>query len=479
MIEEILKYHNQSKILEYNANERKALLDKVIDYTESFNNNLNSLPAFQIVESVDCLNDFYISDNPVPIDTILFAIKEYIDKPGLNPASGGHLAYIPGSTLFGSILGDYLSATTNKYSGVYFASPGAVFLENMLIKWLCEIVGYPQDSAGNLTSGGSIANLIGIVSAREASGIRAKNIEKSVIYLTTLVHHSVKKSLKVAGLGEAIIRYIPMDEKYRMVPELLEKKIIEDKNQGLIPLIVVSSAGTTDCGSIDPLNAISDICNVNKIWHHIDGAYGGFFVLSDIVKSALKGIEKSDSLVMDPHKGLFNPYGIGSIIVKDKQAIFNAHHLDANYLQDADKNVDIISPNDLSPEMTKHFRALRMWLPLKLAGLEAFKSALNEKILLARYFYEKINSVNRFEVGPYPDLSIVTYRYIPKKGDPNIFNQKLIKKIQADGRVFISSTTLNNSFILRMAILSYRTHIDIIDNAINILQQKAIELENE
>jgi len=478
MLDKIEYYRQKSKLLEPNDSERKEILDKVIAYSESFTSQIEFLPAYQYVNN-NTIEGCEIEDNPIPIEKVLEVIQEYIDKPGLNPASGGHLAYIPGSTLFGSILGDFLAATTNKYSGVYFASPGAVQLENMMIRWLCDIVGYPKNSAGNLTSGGSIANLIGIVTAREASGIKAKDIEKSVIYLTELVHHSIKKSIKVAGLGEANIRHVRMDEKFRMVPKDLNYHIISDKKNGLIPLLVVSSAGTTDVGSIDPLDDISEICRANNIWHHIDGAYGGFFVLSDIVKDALKGIEKSDSLVMDPHKGLFNPYGIGSIIVRDKEAMFNAHHLDAKYLQDAVKYQSEVSPNDLSPEMTKHFRAMRMWLPLKLAGLNAFKSALNEKILLARYFYEKISSIDGFEVGPYPDLSIVTYRYIPQKGDPNVFNERLVRKVQLDGRVFISSTTLNNNFTLRMAILSYRTHIDIIDNAIEILKEKVKELENE
>jgi len=184
-------------------------------------------------------------------------------------------------------------------------------------------------------------------------------------------------------------------------------------------------------------------------------------------------MENSDSLVIDPHKGLFLPYGTGAVLVRDKKKLYDAFWYQARYLQDALRSNDELSPADLSPELTKHFRGLRLWLPLKLLGLAPFRAALQEKLLLARYFHRTMQQVEGFEVGSYPDLSVVTFRYLPGRGDPNEFNERLIKEVQHDGRVFLSSTMLNGKFILRVAILCFRTHRQTIDLTIEILREKA------
>jgi glutamate/tyrosine decarboxylase-like PLP-dependent enzyme len=476
---EIHKYRKISSSLEPEEGERQVLSNKVQEYTEEFINNIYSLPAYMQTDTHNIeIKDFNINSVKITINQILEIIKINIDKPGINAASGGHLGFIPGGGLFASAIGDWLSAIINKYSGVYFAAPGAIKLENAVIMWLCDLVGYPEESSGNLTSGGSIGNLIGIVTARDSINLKSRDFEKSVIYLTEQVHHSIRKSIKIAGLNDCIIREIQLDDKFKMQSHILEKTIINDKQNGFNPFLVVSTVGTTDTGSIDPINEISDICSSQKLWHHIDGAYGAFFILSDLVKSSFKGIERSDSVVMDPHKGLFLPYGSGSVIVRDKEKLLKSHYHTANYMQDALSRQEEISPADLSPEMSRHFRALRLWIPLKLAGLDAFKSALSEKILLARYFYEKIQAIEGFEVGNYPELSVVTFRFIPKYGDANKFNEQLINEILKDGRVFLSSTVINGNFTLRLAVLHFRTHIETIDLALKVLNEKVELLKN-
>ena len=190
-------------------------------------------------------------------------------------------------------------------------------------------------------------------------------------------------------------------------------------------------------------------------------------------------METSDSIVIDPHKGLFLPYGSGAVLVKDRQKLLAAHYYMPNYLQDTLGARDELSPADLSPELTKHFRGLRLWLPLKLIGLTPFRAALEEKIWLARYFHEKLQAIDGFELGPYPDLTVVTYRYIPKKGEADEFNQRLIREVQKDGRVFISSTMLDGKFTLRLAVLAFRTHLETIELALEILQDKARYLEEK
>ncbi|HET6528188.1 MAG TPA: aminotransferase class V-fold PLP-dependent enzyme, partial [Balneolaceae bacterium] len=343
--------------------------------------------------------------------------------------------------------------------------------ENMCIRWLCDLIGYGESAGGNLTSGGSMANLIGLVTARDDAKIEAKDFHRAVIYTTRQVHHCVIKALKFAGLGEANLREIPMDERYRMKPENLRRQVEADKENGLIPLVIFASAGTTDIGAVDPLNDIADIAEEHNLWFHVDAAYGGFFLLTEHGKETMKGIERSDSVTIDPHKGLFLPYGSGAVLVRDEQKLFDSQHMTANYLQDTYKANEQRSPADLSPELSKHFRGLRMWLPLQLFGIKPIRAALDEKLLLTRYFYEEVQQIDGIEVGPKPELSVMFFRYKPKTGDANDFNKKLVEEMHADGRVFLSSTHINGTVYLRLAVLSFRTHLEEIDLTLSILRQ--------
>jgi glutamate/tyrosine decarboxylase-like PLP-dependent enzyme len=350
-------------------------------------------------------------------------------------------------------------------------------MENMLIEWMASVVGYPADAVGNLTSGGSIAALIGIVTARDAKQIGPAAIERSVVYATSHMHHSLDKALGIAGLGRAIVRHVPMDDRHRMDAEAFDRLVRTDQGAGLRPWLVIASAGTTDTGAIDPMHAIGDVAERHGLWFHLDAAYGAFFALCDEGRRLLDGMARSDSLVMDPHKGLFLPYGSGAVLVKDRQALLDAHTAAAHYMQDAAHERDEISPADVSPELSKHFRGLRMWLPLKLCGLAPFRAALEEKLLLARYFHHQIQRLPGFEVGPFPDLSVVTFRYLPAHGDADAFNERLVQEIHRDGRVFLTSTRIDGRFIIRLAVLAFRTHLATIDRTLDVLREKVALIE--
>ena len=472
MIRRLKQLEKASRGLEPTAGERKKTRAKVISYGEDFLNQIETLKAYEYTEDKGIgLLDSPISDEPMSIDQALELLKINVDTPGLNPASGGYLGFIPGGGIYYSALGDYLADVTNRLAALFFGSPGAVRMENMMIAWLAEILGFPKTAAGNLTSGGSIANLIAIVTARDAKAIRPKDIERSVIYLSQQTHHSVQKAIRIAGLNECILRYVEMDAGCRMQVDELENVIRNDKENGLNPFLIVASAGTTDVGAVDPLESIGDIASANNLWLHVDAAYGGFFILTDEGKQKLAGIEKADSVSIDPHKGLFLPYGLGAVIVKDMESLRNSHYYLATYLQDAQGPADETSPSDLSPELTKHFRGLRFWLPLKLLGTKPFTAALEEKLLLAKYFYREIRKLG-FETECEPELSVVTYRWIPKTGDADEFNKRLAEEVVKDGRVFISSTILNGKYTLRLAILSFRTHLKTIQLTLEILKEK-------
>jgi glutamate/tyrosine decarboxylase-like PLP-dependent enzyme len=268
-----------------------------------------------------------------------------------------------------------------------------------------------------------------------------------------------------------------MDDRYRMKAQALEQQIQSDSEDGLLPLTIFASAGTTDLGAVDPLDKIGDIADRHDLWFHVDAAYGGFFLLTEHGKDVMKGIEKSDSATIDPHKGLFLPYGSGALLVKDGEKLYNSQHMSANYLQDTYKATEEASPADLSPELSKHFRGLRMWLPLQLFGIQPFRAALEEKLLLTRYFYDQIQQIDGFEVGPEPELSVAFFRYVPESGNANTFNKKLVDEIHRDGRVFLSSTHINGTVFLRLAVLNFRTHLEEVNLIVSVLKEKIQNLD--
>jgi len=476
LVARIARLERISRKLEPDAAERNEVRENVIRYTEHFLDTIATRKAYEFNSNLGAeLLKSPIGEKSMPIQKAMKLIERAVDFPALNPASGGHLGYIPGGGIYYASLGDYMADVTNRYAGVFFAGPGAVRMENQLIRWVAGVVGYPGHAAGNLTSGGSIANLIGICTARDAKKVRAARVSSSVIYMTHQAHHSLEKAIRIAGLGECVMRHVKMDDHHRMDPIALAKQIASDRKEKLFPFLLIGSAGTTDTGSVDPLDALSRVARKYKLWFHVDAAYGGFFMLTTYGKKILQGIENSDSLSIDPHKGLFLPYGIGIVLVKNARQMHATHVYQANYMQDALSSVEEPSPADLSPELTKHFRGLRMWLPLKLHGVKPFRACLDEKLLLARYFHAEVAKLG-FETGPKPELSVVTYRYVPRKGDADAFNKKLLTAVQRDGRVFISSTLLQGKFTLRFACLSFRTHQSTVDTLLTVLKREVRRL---
>jgi len=456
---------------------------QVAEFAARFVEKLPETPAYSL-DRGSAAEGFAIADQPRALAELLEQIDQRILRLGLNPASGGHLGYIPGGGVFPSALGDFIAAVSNQYAGVFFAGPGAVRMENDLIRWLCQLVGFPDTALGNLASGGSIANLIAFVTARDAQQIDSQRVRKAVIYLTEQVHHCVHKAIRIGGLAEAVVRNVPMDSRFRMDADALGKLIKQDLANGLYPFLVVASAGTTDTGAIDPLDRIADLCAAHGLWLHVDAAYGGFFLLAEdedlegrTIAQRFAGISRADSIAIDPHKGLFLSYGLGAVLIRDVAALKQSHYYLANYMQDTVAALDEPSPADLSPELTKHFRGLRMWLPLQLFGVAPFRAALREKLGLCRLFYHEIQK-RGFEVGPPPELSVCVYRYVPEQGDANDFNRQLVEAVHRDGKVFISSTTIDGQVWLRLAVLSFRTHLREIDYLLDFLPRIAKELEN-
>lgn len=473
MQERLEALRQMSARLEPEAGLRKEWLGLAADYAERFLESLSGrhgyVPDDRAAETA--LADG-LREEATDLPELLEIIEHGVDRVGVNESTGHFFGFIPGSGLYHGALGDYLAAVSNRYVGVAYAGPGAVRLERQLITWMAREIGYPDAAEGDLTSGGSLGNLGAIVTAREAYGLRSRSLRDAVVYLSAQTHHSIAKALRIAGLGDVRVREVAVDERHRMSAHALEAELGRDRDAGLRPWLIVASAGATDTGAIDPLAGLADLAQRENLWLHVDAAYGGAFVLCEPGRRRLAGIERAHSIVIDPHKGLFAPFGTGLLLVRDGRALRRAYAYEADYMQDADRaGLELVSPSETSPELTRPFRGLRLWLALRLAGVGAFRAALEEKLLLARYFHEALAASPLFEVGAEPDLSIVTFWLRTPLGDEESLNEALVEAVQRDGRIYLSSTRLNGRFTLRLAILNARTHVEHVERAITTLSE--------
>jgi glutamate/tyrosine decarboxylase-like PLP-dependent enzyme len=445
--------------LEPDSASRRKLGSQALDHALSFLDEVEEAPSLQAASDVftQQLHPEF-TDAGRDAASVLDYVGACIERPGITTTSPRFMGYIPGGGLFHSALGDMLAAASNKYSGFAPAAPGAVRIENACTAWLASVIGYPFEAAGTLTSGGSVANLTAIVAAREARDEQSGG----AVYLTRFAHHCIDKALNIAGRGRSPRRIIPTDDSYRMSADALEKALEEDRRNGIRPWLVVASAGTVDTGAVDPLPEIADLCRRY-------GAYGGLFALCEAGRVLVKGIEQADSVALDPHKTLFLPYGTGAAIVRNGQQLLDAFSASAEYIRPFSETEVGPSPADLSPELTRHFRALRLWLPLQIAGIDAFRAAQSEKLALARYVHARLSEIEGMDPGPEPQLSVAAFRYLPKSGDVDDFNERLIRHIQQEGRVMLSGTRIDGRFYLRCAILCFRTHLEHVDEAIDTI----------
>ena len=460
----LTELNKTSQLLDTPETERLEMLETVTDYANQFIGGLSTVKAFQEKEATS----LEITNQKRSLSQLLELYQKQVAETGINAASGKHLGYIPGGGVFTAAMADFIAAITNPFASVHYASPGAATIENEVINWLKNVFSFPENSVGCLSSGGSISTLIAFTAARDHHKVKNKFIPKNVVYLSEQVHHSTQKALRIIGLEDIVIRYISLDCNHKIKTDSLEELIQKDIAAGLQPFMVVATAGTTDTGAIDPLDEIADIAKNYKMWFHVDAAYGGFFIMTS-KKELFNGIEKADSLIIDPHKGLFLPYGVGAVLIKDSAAVLHSNYYTANYMQDGAQEEMLKSPANVSPELTKHFRGLRVWLPLQMHGIEPFIACLEEKLLLVQYFRNQLEELG-FCLGPTPDLS-VSYFWYPFETDADEKNSQLMDEIHVDGSVFLSSSIIDNRFVIRIAILAFRTKKETVDEAIEMIKR--------
>lgn len=414
---------------------------------------------------------------PVPergarYEDLLDALFEDYVPRSFNAAGPGYLAYIPGGGVFHAAIADLIADSVNRYVGVFAAAPALAQLEANVVRWLCSIIGFGEGSGGVLTTGGSLANFTAIVTARKE--LLPENFLRGTMYCSDQVHHSFQKAANLAGFPFANIRDVPSDRSFRMRLDALEEAIARDRAAGFQPFLVVGSAGTTNTGAVDDLDGIASIASRNKLWFHVDGAYGGFFAMTDRGRKVLRGIEKADSVVLDPHKTLFLPYGTGGLIVRDAQSLRRAHSLHADYLPAMQDDAALVDFCEISPELSRDFRGLRVWLPMKMFGLATFRQLLDEKLDLTFYATEELRKIDGIEIVAEPQLSIVAFRLVRPGVDPNELNRQLLSRINARKRVMLTPTTVNGQFVIRICVVSFRTHRDRMEMAMEDVRESVL-----
>jgi aromatic-L-amino-acid decarboxylase len=311
-----------------------------------------------------------------------------------------------------------------------------------------------------------MANFSAIVTARTAC--LPENFLAGTVYVSDQVHASVWKAARLAGFPAGSVRIVPTTSRLRMDVDRLAAMVREDREAGRVPFLVVASAGTTNTGAIDSLADIADVTEAEGMWLHADAAYGGFFQLTERGRARFAGIERAGSITLDPHKGLFLPYGTGSLIVRDGRALRDAHYQSAAYLQDTSVEDELPNFSEYSPELSRDFRGLRVWFPLKLHGVSAFRDALDEKLDLSGVLYDGLRAIRELELPWEPELTVVPFRLRDRDDGAN---KRLLEAINASDRVFLSSTIVDGRFTLRACIVSHRTHRDRIDECIEIVRR--------
>jgi aromatic-L-amino-acid decarboxylase len=383
----------------------------------------------------------------------------------------GYLAYIPGGGLYTAALAEFLAQGVNRYAGLWQPSPAVVQLEENVTRWMCDLFEMPSSSQGLLTTGGSMGNLSAVVTARHAR--LGRDFLDGTYYVTEQTHASVTKAASIAGFSERNVRVVATDTELRMDPAALRAAVANDRASGDRPFLVVASAGTTNTGAVDPLDAVADAAADERLWFHVDAAYGGFFWLTSRGRELFRGITRADSVTLDPHKGLFLPYGTGGLIVRDGSALRDAHFEGAAYLQDLPPAGELPNYAELSPELSRDVRGLRVWMPLKLHGVQAFREALDEKLDLASYLDRELRADDRLELPWQTQLTVTPFRL--RDGD-DAANKALLERINASKRVFLSSTLIDGRYTLRVCIVSHRTHRDRIDECIEIVRRAIDEV---
>ena len=454
-----------------------ATVDAIVDHYLTQN---QKLPV--AMGSREKMDSIFLEEAPEegndPQEILDFVLKNVMSNSTLLSHPKAY-SFVPGPSNYVSVMADALATGFNVFSGGWVASPAAAELEIVTIQWLLKIFGFPPKKGGGIfTSGGSMANLTALATARNIKC--GKDFSKAIIYLSDQAHSSNIKAIRVLGFKEEQVRVIPTDSQFNFALNKLKNCIAKDRLQGLHPFCLIGSAGTTNTGTVDPLGEMAKISKKENLWFHIDGAYGAAAILAPKCKTTLKGIEKADSLTIDPHKWLFQPYEMGCLLIRNHKNLSHTFTEKPEYLRDIEGNTSEINFYDLGIQLTRRFRALKFYMSIKTFGLKAFRKAVNYNIELAEKAEEFLRGSEKWQVVHPATLAIINFRYNPiaKNYDgPTLdkINQFISEKVVTSRKALLVTTILNKQVVLRMCLINPRTTLEDVKETLRLCEDFAAE----
>lgn len=381
-------------------------------------------------------------------------------------------SFVPGPSNYISAMSDTLATGFNVFSGGWVASAAAAELEIITINWLLKLFKFPVKKGGGIfTSGGSMANLTALVTARRQKC--GDDFSKAVIYMSDQTHSSNIKAIRTIGFRKDQVRIIPTDLEFKMSFNKLKNAIARDQLAGLQPFCIIANAGTTNTGTVDDLREISKICKAEKMWMHVDAAYGGGAILSEKGNKALRGIEKADSVTIDPHKWFYQPYEMGCLLVRNHKWLSATFSEKPEYLRDIEGNESEINFYDHGVQLTRRFRALKFYMSVKTFGLKSFREAVSYNIQLAEKTEALIRRSKNWEVISPATLAVINFRYHPidknlSEKELDAINQKISQQVTNSGEAVLVTTILQNQVVLRMCLINPRTTLQDVKDTLNL-----------
>lgn len=443
-----------------------------------------------------------------PLEQLLEDCRTIIE----NSRHNGHprfFGYVTSPATPPGAFADLLASTLNSNVTSWRSGPAATEIERTVVGWLASMIGYSgatheaHEIQGLLTSGGSMANLTALLIAHRAKSgadVASTGLWNScapmTIYASDQIHMSIPKAADILGLGRAQVRLVASDDRFRMNVASLRQTIAKDLANGMKPFCVVASAGTVNTGAVDPLAEIADVADEFGLWFHIDGAYGALAALDETKRPLFRGLERADSISLDPHKWLYVPIDSGCLLFRDEARARAAFSFDgADYIKVHEQNTDeAFAFWNYGPELSRRFRALKIWLTLRYYGVRRVARSISEDNALAAYLGEQVQAATDFELLASPELSICCFRYVPPslqarlrlrgedaaaiEAELDQLNTNIMNVVQRGGRAYLSSATIRGRFALRACITNFRTTRADIDQTLEIIRDAARDLES-
>ena len=415
-----------------------------------------------------------------PVDEV---VKEMMKEVYHYRGDANHprfFGFVPGPASSLSWLGDIMTSAYNIHAGGSKLAPMLNCIEQEVIQWLCSQVGYKEHPGGVFVSGGSMANITALTAARDRN-LNEENLHLGVAYISDQTHSSVAKGLRIIGIPNSRIRVIPTNDNFEMKMREFKEAVEEDKEKGLLPFVAIGTAGTTNTGSIDPLEEMAEICKTHGMWFHIDGAFGASVLLSPKYRHLLQGTALSDSISWDAHKWLFQTYGCAMVLVKDIRHLYHSFHVSPEYLQDVEGDLDHINPWDIGMELTRPARGLKLWLTLQVLGTDLIGSAIEQGFQSVLWAQEALEKLDHWEIVSKAQLSVINFRYKTDdltEEELDILNEKAAEKLLASGYAAIFTTVLKGKKVLRICALHPETTRTDIQTTIHMLDSFAKEIHH-